>query len=252
MESRRLFRTVESPERLVHKVVDQFEKLITTGELAPSTRLPSEREFGEQLGVSRTVVREAVHILVAKGLLESRQGIGTIVREVTRDRVTEPLGWYLQSNGATTEHLHDVRSILELESVRLAAVQATPEEISDLRENLARMEARRDDVVQLVGGDEAFHRAVAATSHNPLMVVLLDSIRDLMQEVRLQVHRHPVVYATIVPDHRQIVDAIQARDSVAACQAMQQHLDHALLFQREFLATGAVAKADLFAPAAAK
>ena len=127
MGSQVVFRAVNSPERLVHKVVDQIEKLIAAGVLVPSMRLPSEREFGEQLGVSRTVVREAVHILVTKGLLESRQGIGTIVREVTQDQVTETFSWYLQSTKATAEHLHEVRSILEVEIARLAASQASEE-----------------------------------------------------------------------------------------------------------------------------
>ena len=167
MGSQVVFRAVNSPERLVHKVVDQIEKLIAAGELVPNMRLPSEWEFCEQLGVSRTVVREAVHILVTKGLLESRQGIGTIVREVTKDQVAETFSWYLQSNKATVEHLHEVRSILEVEIARLAASQATEEEVQQLRQILAEAEASQDDVMQLVNGDEAFHRTLAKTSHNP-------------------------------------------------------------------------------------
>jgi GntR family transcriptional repressor for pyruvate dehydrogenase complex len=235
MGSQVVFRAVNSPERLVHKVVDQIEKLIAAGVLVPSMRLPSEREFGEQLGVSRTVVREAVHILVTKGLLESRQGIGTIVREITQDQVTETFSWYLQSTKATVEHLHEVRSILEVEIARLAASQASEEEVQRLREILAELEAPQDDVLKLVNVDEAFHRTLAQTSHNPLMVVLLDSIRDLMREVRLQVNRYPEVYNTIIPDHAAILQGIADRDPDAACHAMIIHLDHAHQFQEALI-----------------
>ena len=235
MGSQVVFRAVNSPERLVHKVVDQIEKLIAAGVLVPSMRLPSEREFSEQLGVSRTVVREAVHILVTKGLLESRQGIGTIVREVTQDQVTETFSWYLQSTKATAEHLHEVRSILEVEIARLAASQASEEEVQRLREILAEVETPQDDVLKLVNVDEAFHRTLAQTSHNPLMVVLLDSIRDLMREVRLQVNRYPEVYNTVIPDHAAILQGIADRDPDAACRAMIIHLDHAHQFQEAFI-----------------
>jgi GntR family transcriptional repressor for pyruvate dehydrogenase complex len=235
MASQAVFRAVSSPERLVHKVVDQIEQLIASGDLVPNMRLPSEREISEQFGVSRMVVREAVHILVTKGLLESRQGIGTIVSEVTQDQVTETFGRYLQSVKATLEHLHEVRSILEVEIARLAANQATGEEVRRLREILAEVEVPQDDVLKLVNVDEAFHRTLAQTSHNPLMVVLLDSIRDLMREVRLQVNRYPEVYNTIIPDHAAILRGIADRDPDAACRAMITHLDHAHQFQEAFI-----------------
>jgi len=90
--------------------------------------------------------------------------------------------------------------------------------------------------VAFVDGDSDYHQTLAKTSHNPLLVVLLDSIRDLMQEVRLQVHRHPEIYATVVPDHRRILECIIARDPDGARRAMQDHLEHARAFQQAFLA----------------
>lgn len=233
-----LFQCVGTKSRLVHRVVDEIQHLIATGKLAPNMKLPPEREIAEHLGVSRTVVREAVQILVTKGLLESRRGWGTIVRQVTRDRVVEPLSWLLQSRGATMDHLHQVRYILETEIVRLAASQVTEEELTRLTQICEEMERCMGEVAAFVAFDADFHRTLAETAHNPLLIVLLDSIRDLMQEVRLQVHRHPAVYATIVPDHRQIVAAIQARDPDAATLAIKQHLDHARTFQREYLVDG--------------
>ena len=76
MDNEALFQNVGAKNRLVHRVVAEIERLITTGQLAPGMKLPPEREFAETLGVSRTVVREAMHTLTAKGLLASRHGSG--------------------------------------------------------------------------------------------------------------------------------------------------------------------------------
>jgi GntR family transcriptional repressor for pyruvate dehydrogenase complex len=236
MTNEDLFQNVGTKNRLVTRVADDIQRLIAEGKLAPGTKLPPEREFAEQLGVSRTVVREAVHVLAAKGLLESRHGSGTIVRQVSRDALVEPLGWLIQSHGGTLDDLHAVRSILEVEIVRLATMQATDEEIAELERIVGAMGANKEDVTAFVALDGDFHQTLSEITHNPLLALLLDSVRDLMQEVRVQVHRYPVVYDTVVPDHERIVAAIRARDPVTAGQAMQQHLDHARTFQRELLA----------------
>jgi len=232
-----LFQNVGTKNRLVDRVAAEIQRLIVSGQLAPGTRLPPEREFAEQLGVSRPVVREAVHQLVAKGLLESKHGSGTTVRQVTREALVEPLGWIAQAHGVTLDDLHSVRSILEIEIAKLAAAQASHAEIARLRAIVGHMENCKDDVACFVGYDADFHQALSETTHNPLLAVLLDSVRDLMQEVRLQVHRHPIVYETVVPDHEAIVVAIAARDTEAAAAAMQRHLDHARTFQRALLAS---------------
>jgi GntR family transcriptional repressor for pyruvate dehydrogenase complex len=217
-------------------VVAEVEQLMASGQLAPGQKLPPERQLADTLGVSRTVVREATHILTARGLLESRHGYGTVVRQVNRDALVEPLGWLMQANSATLDDLHDVRSILEIEIVRLAAAQASEADIIKLSEIVTQMEQCQDDVVRFVALDGDFHQALSETTHNPLLALLLDSVRDLMHEIRLQVNRHPAVYKTVVPDHKAIMVAIAARDPEEAARAMQCHLDHARTFQREFLA----------------
>jgi GntR family transcriptional repressor for pyruvate dehydrogenase complex len=236
MDNEVLFQSVGAKSRLVHRVVAEVEQLMADGRLAPGMKLPPEREFAETLGVSRTVVREAMHILTAKGLLASRHGSGTTVRQVSREALAEPLGWLMQTYGATLDDLHGVRSILEIEIVKLAAAEASEVDIARLREVAAQMERHKEDVTAFVALDAGFHQALSETTHNPLLAVLLDSVRHLMQEVRLQVHRHPTVYDTVVPDHLDIVAAIASRDPEAAGLAMQRHLDHALTFQREYIA----------------
>jgi DNA-binding FadR family transcriptional regulator len=237
MQEKNLFHNVGSKIGLVDRVVDEVQRVIVNGHLEPGMRLSPERELAEELGVSRTVIREAVRILVAKGLLETRPGVGTVVRMVTRDQIVEPLSLLMQTQagGISVDHLHQVRNILEVEIAGLAALQATEEDIVELRYVLVEMEAVKRVPEAFAAKDAEFHQGLAKTTHNPLLIILLDSIRDLMREVRLMVTRHPGLREQVMPDHEKILDCIAAQDPNGARQAMAEHLEHALRIQEELL-----------------
>jgi DNA-binding FadR family transcriptional regulator len=226
-----MFRSVAVEGRLVDRVASEIQRLIVDGQLLAGMRLPSEMELAAQLAVSRTVIREAVHILMAKGLLETRPGVGTIVREVTRDQVVEPLGHLLRVHNASLDHLYQVRAILEVEIAALAAAQAGEQDIAELQRMIREMEAASGNPETVAACDAEFHRWLAQTTANPLLIILLDSIRDLMQEVRLRVSTEPFVLRTIIPDHRRVLDCIIARDPEGARRAMRAHIDHARSIQ---------------------
>jgi GntR family transcriptional repressor for pyruvate dehydrogenase complex len=237
MEGESMFRTVGNKGRLFDRVVSEIQSLIVSGRLEAGVKLPPERELAEELGVSRTVVREAVRILVAKGLLETKPGVGTIVRQVTTDQVVEPLSLLLRTQGGPIpiEHLDQVRHILEVEIAGLAAMQATEEDVAELKRVMVGLEAIRDDSEAFAAGDADFHRALAQTTHNPLLMILLDSIRDLMQEVRALVARYPDLADRVMPDHYKVLERVIAEDVEGARQAMAEHLEHARRIQEQVL-----------------
>ncbi len=236
MENQVMFHTMGTGERLVDRVVNEIEGSIVDGRLSAGVKLPPERELAEQLEVSRTVVREAVHILVTKGLLETKHGIGTVVKGMNTSHVAESLSLMLRMHGISADNLHQVRSILEVENAYLAASQATDADVQELRRLLGRMDTAAADPRGFADLDAEFHAAVAKAAHNPLLIVLLESIRDLIQDVRLSVSGYPRLHNTVMPDHHVIVDCIAARDARGARQAMQQHLEHARSIQELFLA----------------
>ncbi len=222
------FRTVGTKERLVDRVVNEIENLIIEGQLQPETKLPPERELAEQLGVSRTVVREAVRILVTKGLLETRPGVGTLVRQMTREQVVGPLHMLLRNhtNGEVSfDQLYQVRSILEVEIAGLAALQATEPEIANLKKVTASMEGAQDDPELLAVYDADFHSALAKMTHNPLLAILVDSIRDLLQEYIARVTPYLDPRQENLPLHRKLLERIEARDEEGSRQAMRENLD---------------------------
>jgi DNA-binding FadR family transcriptional regulator len=231
-----MFRTVGAKDSLVDRVVNEIQHQIMIGQFTPGMMLPSERELCEQLGVSRTALREAVHMLVSRGLLETRPGVGTIVKAVTSDHVRQPLAMILtQSGSINLDHLNQVRQILEVEIIQLAAKEATDEEIKLLKSLYQRMEeaAGRPCEYSILDGD--FHRALAQITHNPFLEILLDAIRDAMQSVRILVFNHPGLIATVNEDHRKMVEFIENHDTRSAGKAMRAHLEHARKIQAEAL-----------------
>jgi GntR family transcriptional repressor for pyruvate dehydrogenase complex len=231
------FPKIGAKDRLVDRVVDELQNMIVSGELQPGTRFPPERALAEQLGVSRTVAREAVRILDAKGLVETKRGVGTTVRRVTKEHVVEPLIMLLQTQegGISVEHLHQVRRMLEIEIAGIAALRASDTDLEVLQTHLRALELTSDDPVAYSDEDTEFHNALAKSTHNPLLRILLGSIRDLMHEVRHLVTRYPHLIEETLPDHRLILDKIMARDPEGAREAMELHLEHARQIQEAVL-----------------
>lgn len=229
------FRSVGRKDCLVTRVVRAVEGQILDGRLTVGMRLPPERDLADSLGVSRTVVREAVRISVTKGLLETQHGVGTTVRAITRAEVVKPLNLFLKTCGEqiSIEHLHQVRSVLEVENASIAAEEASDEDIQALRAACEAMQASRDKPQQFAESDNEFHRRLAQTTHNPLLILLLDSIRDLMTEVRARVSERTGVFDRVMPTHLEILECIAARDARGARRAMREHLQVALSIQTE-------------------
>jgi len=237
-----VFRTIGYKERLVDRVVDEIQHMIIEGTLEAGMKLPGERELAEQIGVSRTVVREAIKTLHAKGMIDLKQGVGTFVRAINGEQISGPLTMLLRTNGITLENLHQVRIILEVEIARVAASEASDAEIAHLHEALSDLERVMDDPAAFAEGDAAFHHALAEFSHNPLLVMLLDSIGGLMHDVRISVSNYPDLFPLTVPDHREILESVKAKDPSRAQQAMRRHLENARKIQELYLRDQEAAK----------
>lgn len=229
------FSVVGNKSALVDRVVQKIQEQILSERLTVGTKLPPEREFAEQLGVSRTVLREAVRVLAAKGLLETSHGVGTTVRALTREEMVAPLNLFLRSWGrdVSLNHLHQVRSLLEVENIGLAAEQASDEDIQDLRRILAEMEAAKESPLLFAVKDSDFHRRLAQTAHNPLLTLLLDSIHDLLVGVRELVAEEEGLVERVMPAHTEMLECIVSRDAKRARQAMRAHLLAALEVQKK-------------------
>ena len=229
-----MFHNVGTKEKLVDRVVDEIQTRIVEGGMEPGSMLPPERELCEQLGVSRTVLREAVRMLVSKGLLETRPGVGTIVKQVGSQEITESLSLLMnQDPDLTLTHLHSVRLMLESQIARLAAMNASEEDIARLTELTNGMERALDDTEEFSYLDAEYHRTLAQATQNPLLVVLMDSIRELFLDILTKIQYRDHQVNMTLPDHRKIIAMVNARDPDGAEQAMRDHLDHAFQIMQE-------------------
>lgn len=228
------FRTIGVKERLVDRVVEELERLIISGDLEPGAKLPPERQLAERVGVSRTVLREAVRILVTKGLLATKHGVGTVVQQVSTDTFVENMSLLMKTQNLTLDNLHQVRVMLEVETAGLASQVANEGDLEALRHALVELEDAKDGAL-IAEKDAAFHNALALATHNPLMVALLDSIAGMMWEIRLALRKYPDLAMAGVPDHRHILDAVVAQELPRARQAMRDHLTRARKIQETYL-----------------
>lgn len=220
-----LFAPVARNPRLSDKVAEQLLASIKSGQFSAGSRLPSERELGEQFGVSRTVVREAVRSLAAKGVIEVRSGSGVHVAAVNAAQVSEQMNLFLRGRGPIDyAKIHEVRTTLEIRTARLAAERATHGDVAELRAHCDRMEAAAMDVERASVEDVEFHRVVARATHNELFLVMLDSIGDVLLEIRRATLGIPGRVLMGVEFHRRILSRIEAHDVEGADRAMREHL----------------------------
>ncbi|GAU68487.1 putative GntR family transcriptional regulator [Streptomyces sp. NBRC 110611] len=211
-----------SPRRsaLADQVIAQLRAQITSGEWPVGSRIPTEPELVEQLGVARNTVREAVRALAHNGLLDIRQGSGTYVV------ATSELAGVMHRRFADAEtgHVAELRSALETAAARLAARRRTEQDVRQLDALLARREAAWESGAAevFVEADANLHMAVVAASHNEVLAeiyadlgsVLRDFLRaDIGAELRPEAHM----------DHSRLVEAIRAGDGDRAAAEAGAH-----------------------------
>jgi GntR family transcriptional repressor for pyruvate dehydrogenase complex len=219
-----LFDPVVREPRLSDKVAEMMLETILSNRLQVGDRLPSERELGEQFGVSRTVVREAVRALVAKGVIEVRSGSGLRVAAVAASAVSESMSLYVRGVGIDFEKVHEVRRLLEVHIAGLAAERTGEDDVARLREVHDRMVHEAGDVDAAALDDLAFLRRIALTTHNELYLVLMDSIGRSLVDIRRANLASGSAPATL-EQHQQILDRIAAHDADGARRAMANHLE---------------------------
>jgi GntR family transcriptional regulator, transcriptional repressor for pyruvate dehydrogenase complex len=212
-------------ERLYEQIVDQVEKSILGGELKPGDKLPAERELAEQFNVSRTAIREAVKTLTQKGLIEVRPGRGTFVTNSTSSVVRHSIGLLVKIESArSTLDLVEVREILEPEIAAMAASRANEDHLAALKKAVALMDTAKDDTDTFIDGDMDFHLALAEGSQNVLILVLIDTLVDLLQDQRKRISLVPGGIDRAQEHHQAVLQAVLNRDPDAAREAMRVHL----------------------------
>jgi GntR family transcriptional regulator, transcriptional repressor for pyruvate dehydrogenase complex len=209
---------------LSEEIAAQIMHLISTGDLLPGQKLPSERELRLRFGVGRSSLREALRCLTIVGVLETRVGEGTFLA-LNRDKfIGKVLEWRVATERRNVENLMKVRLALETETVSNAAQQTSDKQIEELEEALAKMRAAIHNTPQFVENDVAFHLCIAKFSSNDLIFDLLSLIRNQLQRALHALGGGPGAPQLAIDEHRGILEAIRARDPELAVARMRAHI----------------------------
>jgi GntR family transcriptional repressor for pyruvate dehydrogenase complex len=215
-----------APQRLTDRLAARLIAQIEQGTLKPGERLPTEAELSRAHGVSRSVVREAVHQAKSRGLLLSRQGSGVYVAPAPVRRPLQFDPAVLESIDAVLQVV-ELRRVLEGEMAALAAERATRAQVAGLRRALRAMDAATDAGRLGVEEDFAFHRAIGEATANPQFVRLLAYLEqyllDAMRVTKSNESLRPGWARTVRAEHDAIVAGIAARDPQAARRAAVEH-----------------------------
>ncbi|MER5842713.1 MULTISPECIES: FadR/GntR family transcriptional regulator [Streptomyces] len=200
---------------LSEQVITALRAQITSGEWPVGSRIPTEPELVEQLGVARNTVREAVRALAHNGLLDIRQGSGTYVV------ATSELAGVMQRRFADADpgHIAELRSTLEASAARLAARRRTEKDLEQLDALLLRREEAWEsgEAEPFVAADATFHLAVVAASHNDVLTTLYADLNEVLRDwLRDDVGRELTPRTRM--DHSRLLDAIRAGDAATAAE----------------------------------
>lgn len=219
------FKTVDRI-KVSDQISGQLLEQIVSGEYAPGTQLPSERDIAELTGVSRVAVREGIGSLVARGIVSVKQGRGTIVNPVDEWNTLDPTTLLLIHGENAIVHLMEFRMLFEPEIAAMAAEHITADEIEVLRK-LADL-PEDDTIDQHAKRDTTFHLYIAKVSANPVILMVMTSVQELMQANRRKAFVVPGALAQAHYWHQEITTAIANHKPQAARQAMIEHMSQVL------------------------
>ena len=212
------------PLTLTGKTVDVLTDFILGREMKHGDFLPSEFELCQQLGVSRSTLREAVQVLESRGLVKRRHGRGVEIVDQSREATAELLRLLLLRGQTTVEELLEARRLIEVRTATLAAQRATDEDIRELHDALEAMRSDSTPLEDYYRADLNFHMCIAKATRNTVLVLMVETIRPLVQETILACARVITKPELVRPYHGKIFDAVESRDPRRSADAMTEHL----------------------------
>ncbi len=207
----------------VQTVLTYIRNQIDSGRLQPGDRLPAERRLAEQLGVGRAYVRTAFQKLEFYGIVKTYPQSGTVIAEHTAQVLEGLISDVLQIDGFDFYSLVHVRVLLEVEAVRLCALNRTEEDLAYIMESLADFE-RYAETDRRIEKDFAFHNAIARGGHNPVIASLLLVITPDVLDYYLKYKACNTPVDVVCAEHRKMLEHIVSRDADAAEAEIRRHL----------------------------
>ncbi|MDR1970941.1 MAG: FadR family transcriptional regulator [Treponema sp.] len=214
-------------KRIYEEVVDMIVQRIRSGALVVGQRFPPERILAEEMGVSRTSLREALRALESMGYINSVPGGGNYVNSVSVEHVLPPLSAMVAQDKRLARDIIDVRLHLEVHMAELAAKNATRQQLSQIYGAILNMQSEIEEGGNGIQGDNQFHLEIAGASQNRAFAIISELVGELLTESRKATLDIPGQPAKTIEDHLQIFEAIRDGSPERAAAAMEAHLKKA-------------------------
>jgi GntR family transcriptional repressor for pyruvate dehydrogenase complex len=211
------------PKRVSDQVLEQMKRQIIDGYWKSGEKIPGEIELTQLFDVSRVSIREAIHRLVGMGVLTIKRGEGTFVSEVLPKDIFHMLLPLLMVNKADLRQVLEFRSIIEVESAKLAADRRTSEDLKELSVVIDKMKETKNDLEEFAKWDLEFHTVIAKSTKNDIITKIHEILIDLLQNAMNQIVvktgvEHGLFY------HQKIFEAIYAKNEQSAEVWMRKHI----------------------------
>lgn len=215
-------------KRLSDNVADTILSMITIEKrFKAGDKLPNENELSEELGISRTTLREAIRILAVNDVVEIQRGRGTFVKTSFTEKNPDDL-LPLISAKVNADDLYEMRLIFEPEAAYYATLRGTDHEIEricKIGENIEKMIHENQD---RTCEEQAFHRSIAKATHNDFMNKLMPIIQEAIDKGVTLSEKKTIAVEDTISDHRMIMDFMKNRNADGAKSAMRIHILHAI------------------------
>ncbi|WP_344846252.1 transcriptional regulator NanR [Celeribacter arenosi] len=217
--------------KLSDQVFERLRELVASGELSAGDVVPSERVLMERFGVGRPAVREALQAMQSKGLITITHGgrsrVNALTAGIAFSQVDDIAKLLLSSEPSNVDHLKQVRHLLELGTVRIAAQKCRAKDADDLVELVEEQRTNLGNAEAFMKSDIAFHTRLALITANPL----IHSITEMMLTWLFEYHSSLLLWSgqehKTLDEHAAIVDFLRANDEEGAVRAMEDHLNRA-------------------------
>lgn len=209
----------------VEQVFDQLQNLLINGTWGPGDKLPSENELADSFGVSRMTIRQAMQKLKALGLIETRTGSGSYVREVSVEDSLNNLIPLMYIGAPSQTHVFQFREMIDSESVRLATKNATDEDLLKLESIIDKMQqaADEDNTKKFSNYDLKYHIYIVSMTKNPMIIKAYDILHSVLTESMNSVI-DKMKYKPALEYHKKILDAMKEKNEILAEQLMHEHI----------------------------
>jgi GntR family transcriptional repressor for pyruvate dehydrogenase complex len=211
-------------KRIYEEVVDLIIQRIRSGALKVGQKLPPERVLAEEMGVSRTSLREALRALESMGYIHSVTGGGNYVNSVSMEHVLSPLSAMVAQDEKLAFDIIEVRQHLEVHMAAQAAKNATKQQISQIYGAILTMQSEVEAGGNGIEGDNQFHLEIARASQNKAFAIIVELLAELLAESRKATLDIPGQPSKSIEDHLAIFEAIRAGDADLAAREMSEHL----------------------------